>query len=551
MNYALPGGVIEDGWRAVPRNIHVHSNTISNSGSNPNGKLITDIIAAYDAIHGVFPSVLYDGLGEAIANSGLFFDDGTEGMPYGGVDFKEPPFAMDGGDNVCVSNNGNVTLGQLYAGDHSAADLDTPDVLLEHQQDKLMNCAQTSLPVHTVTFGDQVFGCGIDDGKENCGSEFLGDEEGIDEGTGGLTGDGNLDLCGASGSEVNWAALQGANCPNLSDYNLFADAMDPTGIANGGGLPYEMNTALFTDYSTKYRYVFVPGGEAAAYTEREAFDFPVGSVLVKTFAMPVDSSMPGAEGEELLETRLLILRETGWSALPYIWTSDKSDAVLTKAGGIIQQSIVHDGEELTFSYGVPNINQCKQCHQLKGEDDIARFAPIGPKARNLNSDYDYGMGPVNQLSQWVSHGILTGLPADMATVDKVPEYGLLGEGDLMAKSDAEIMGLAKGYLDINCAHCHRPEGNASNTGMVLEFWRPYEGNEQAHGTCKAPTAYGGGHLSHDIVPGDPESSILHFRMDSTNPGDMMPEIGRSLSHDAGVALIHEWIKRLPAAACSG
>ncbi|MFT5790583.1 MAG: hypothetical protein ACI8SJ_002712, partial [Shewanella sp.] len=36
-----------------------------------------------------------------------------------------------------------------------------------------------------------------------------------------------------------------------------------------------------------------------------------------------------------------------------------------------------------------------------------------------------------------------------------------------------------------------------------------------------------------------------------NPGDRMPEIGRSLSHAEGVALINEWIKRLPSASCSG
>ncbi|MBY6225503.1 parallel beta-helix domain-containing protein [Ferrimonas balearica] len=545
MNYAQPGGIIDDGWRAVPRNIHIHSNEITNSGSNPNGYLIEDIIGAYTQIHGVFPAILYDGLGEAVANSGLFAG------PSAMIDYKEPPFAADGSDNVCVSNNGDVSLGQLYAGDHSPATLEVPDILFESSQNKLMNCTQVSLPVHTVTIGDEVFGCGIDDDTAGCdGGETVGNGGSIGEGEGGLVGDGDLSLCEASGSEVNWSALLGANCANLSDYNLFADSANPKGAANSGGMPYDLNSPLFTDYTSKYRYVFVPGGEAAAYDAQEVFDFPVGTVLVKTFAMPDNTATPGNENEEILETRLLIHREAGWSALPYVWNANKDEAVLAKPGSIMNQSVVHKGETIEFDYVVPSLNQCKQCHQYSGEDGIARFMPIGPKARHLNGNYEYADGSANQLTAWTAHGILTGAPADLASIPTVPAFELLGNGDLSGATDAEVMDLAKGYLDINCAHCHRPEGNASNTGLKLEYWRPYEGNEQAHGECKSPVAYGGGSLGYDIVPGNPDESITHFRMAATEPGDRMPEIGRSLAHDAGVDLIREWITRLPAATCS-
>ena len=133
----------------------------------------------------------------------------------------------------------------------------------------------------------------------------------------------------------------------------------------------------------------------------------------------------------------------------------------------------------------------------------------------------------------------------------VPEYQDGDEDNIASMSDTELMAAAKGYLDINCAHCHRPEGNASNTGLKLEYWRSYDEDAGfSHGTCKSPVAYGGGTLGFDVVPGNPEESILHFRMETNDPGDRMPEIGRSLSHDEGVALINEWIKRLPAASCS-
>jgi hypothetical protein len=48
-------------------------------------------------------------------------------------------------------------------------------------------------------------------------------------------------------------------------------------------------------------------------------------------------------------------------------------------------------------------------------------------------------------------------------------------------------------------------------------------------------------LPYDIVPGQPDQSILVYRMASSDPGEMMPELGRSIAHDEGVALMREWI----------
>ncbi|WP_394132643.1 parallel beta-helix domain-containing protein [Shewanella maritima] len=539
-NYGQPGQAIADGWRPTPRNIFIHDNKFENYGAEPKGYLITDIIKAYLFTHGHLPGILYDGLGEMLSNNGT--------AAYLGL--QELPFAEDGSDNVCAQNNGGVSLGRLFA--NSNTDMSIPDTLYEAEQKDLMNCSQVSLPVHTVTFGDEIFGCGVDDDTAGCdGGILVGGGGTIGEGEGGLEGDGDLSLCEATGNAVNWQALEKANCPNLSDYNLFADMKNPTDSPNSGGLPYDLNTPLFTDHASKYRFVFVPGGEKASFSANEAFDFPTGTVITKTFALPANTNNRGIGNEDLIETRLLIKRPTGWSALPYVWTSDKADAVLAKAGAIQGKSVVHKGETLDFDYVVPSMNQCKQCHQFKADaDSNAVFMPLGPKARHLNRDYPYADGSMNQLSKWQDAGILEGVPS-LDMVDKVPQFQDGDETGITTMSDTELMNTAKGYLDINCAHCHRPEGNASNTGLKLEYFRSYDEDAGfSHGTCKSPVAYGGGSLGFDIVPGNPEESIMHFRMETNNPGDRMPEIGRSLSHDEGVALIHEWIKRLPAAACS-
>ena len=56
---------------------------------------------------------------------------------------------------------------------------------------------------------------------------------------------------------------------------------------------------------------------------------------------------------------------------------------------------------------------------------------------------------------------------------------------------------------------------------------------------------GSGGLAFDIVPGQPDRSILAYRIASTHPGIMMPELGKRLVHEEGVALVREWIAAMP------
>jgi hypothetical protein len=102
---------------------------------------------------------------------------------------------------------------------------------------------------------------------------------------------------------------------------------------------------------------------------------------------------------------------------------------------------------------------------------------------------------------------------------------------------------ALAYLDINCAHCHNPAGQAQTSGLFLD-WKTTD--KTAYGFMKTPVAAGrgSGGRQYDIVPGRPDQSILYYRMASTDPGVMMPEMGRKLNHAEGLKLIEEWIKSL-------
>src|SRR5688572_30519202 len=88
----------------------------------------------------------------------------------------------------------------------------------------------------------------------------------------------------------------------LSEYRLFKDGAKQ--IPNDGVVPYDVNSPLFSDYSNKHRFVYVPSGAAADYDPREPFSFPVGSVLVKTFGY-LNDIRDASKGERVIETRLL------------------------------------------------------------------------------------------------------------------------------------------------------------------------------------------------------------------------------------------------------
>jgi hypothetical protein len=60
---------------------------------------------------------------------------------------------------------------------------------------------------------------------------------------------------------------------------------------------------------------------------------------------------------------------------------------------------------------------------------------------------------------------------------------------------------------------------------------------------KRPVAAGkgSGDRQFDILPGDPDGSILPYRVESTEPGVMMPELGRHIADPEAVALLRDWI----------
>ena len=400
-------------------------------------------------------------------------------------------------------------------------------------------------------------------------------------------------LCGTavSGTAINSAALD-VNCPTLDQYHLFADAQDPRSLPNGGGVPYALNSKLFTDHAAKYRVVFLPSGEKAIYKSAEvdgvnaAIQFPVGTVIAKTFAFTDQT----ANTETAIETRLLIKRrgangQVRWDGLPYIWETaadGKRVARLSLGGG--QASASWDFNDVdsgaavkgsTTSYAIPHANQCITCHA--NDDAEAGSAPIGPKVRHLNRPYrsesamasGQALHPVfgvNQIQYWCSNGLMVGCPTDLGVdpstqvatkLERVPVFNKPGDSGHPANSAADLESRVRAYLEINCQHCHNPRGAASNTGLYLDTVRAVD---TSYGICKGVTAAGGtgtGGRDYDIHPGNAGNSVIPFRMGTNDVTARMPPIARSVTHDEAVALVEQWINTVVnesypgAEACTG
>ena len=300
---------------------------------------------------------------------------------------------------------------------------------------------------------------------------------------------------------VNDAAVTGSGYPaTLSAYGFFADiaAQKP----GSGVTPYRLNTPLWSDGAEKLRFVYVPAAAKAVADGPGLLQLPVGSALIKTFKL----------SGKLIETRVLLHRAEGWVALPYVWDADQQEARPTLGGKRIALTGA-DGQPL--SYAVPNKNQCKECHGVAGV-----VTPIGPKTYNLSPEW---------LAAFQQAGKLDRVPV---VAQRIP----LWEG----RDQAPAADAARGYLDVNCAHCHNPQGAASNSGLYLGW---LERDPIKLGLGKRPVAAGrgSGNLDFDIVPGDAEHSILYYRMASLEGGIAMPELGRAKVDPAGLAAVQRWI----------
>lgn len=498
--------------------VYVHDNVLSNGGTNAGDTVLGFIIGSIFAPASV-PDIMLGGWvdGKKIGDGSNFDDDPNFGNHGDLVNLGPIPFTqyVEAGNKVCVKDNAGT-----FANTQMLATPPNPTFDLSNH-----DCTTPVLPAIVIT--------GASDPPVV---------------TDPYTPEEIAALC-TPGAGINWDALV-VNCPNLSDYNLFADPTDPTTAPLQGGVKFDLTMPLFSDYTEKDRYLFLPPDERgitipASWSDDDVFAFPDGTVIAKTFSFT--SAVHGVD--QIVETRLLIKRAGVWVGLPYIWADDGSNAALSIGGGLTHWTDTSVTPAEVRPYWIPSIADCGSCHA-----GVAGDVPVGPKARVLDRDLDYGpgVGVKNQLVHMAELGFLTGLPvadpADLpAAVAELP--GLEGWEDVAPGGAAEDQHafdeIVRAYLDANCAACHSATGRAGFTG----YWLDYDSDpfDISYGLCRRPVAAGSAAmgLAHDVEPGQPDQSILIVRLESNEAAIKMPEIERNVVHQEGVDLLRAWVSSLP------
>lgn len=276
-----------------------------------------------------------------------------------------------------------------------------------------------------------------------------------------------------------------------------------------GLIPYGVNAQLWSDGADKERFLALPDGETIRVAPDGDWDFPEGTVLVKTFLL----------GGRRVETRLFMRHPDGvWAGYSYEWNDAQTDAALL-AGGVTKEV---GGQTWTF----PSRSECMRCHT-----DAAGRA-LGPETSQLNRLLTYPSGTTaNQLTTLEAIGMFdAALGAAPEALPRLPEPG--GEDPLA--------GRARAYLHSNCSNCHRPGGPGGGPAD-LRFEVPLA----EMGVCDVPPERGSLGIADArvVAPGQPERSVLLERMRAPGPG-RMPPLASHVVDGEGVALVEAWIRSL-------
>jgi uncharacterized repeat protein (TIGR03806 family) len=273
-----------------------------------------------------------------------------------------------------------------------------------------------------------------------------------------------------------------------------------------GLIPYDVNSPLWSDGAQKERFLALPDGEKIHVNADGDWEFPVGSVLVKTFLL----------GETRVETRLFMRHPDGvWAGYSFAWNDAQTDATLL-AGSSAKEVA---GQTWYF----PSRAECMQCHTS------AAGRALGPETAQLNRSLRYPEGrTANQLATLEAMGMFD------APLGASPEaLPRLAEPDGPEAPDAR----ARSYLHSNCSNCHRPGGTGGGAAD-LRFATTFTDMR----VCDVTPEHGDLGIAEAklLAPGQPGRSILSARMHALG-ADRMPPVATRQVDTAAVQVVDAWI----------
>jgi len=295
----------------------------------------------------------------------------------------------------------------------------------------------------------------------------------------------------------------------LSDTGIFIDAALRT--PSPRAFRYEPTLPLWSNGSSKERFIVLPEGTKIDNSQRAAWDFPPGTLFFKTFAFDTVD-----EAGLRIETRVIRRTESGYDYHAYRWQADERDADLLSLEVSVGVKILLSEAEM-FNHDVPSSFDCRSCHE--SNDTVV----IGFDELRLNGPRSGEAAP--QLDVLAEAGLFTtALPEDRDTVSH----------------DDALTGEVLGYLHGNCAHCHNRSPQAMS---MLSLEHPVA----LANIVGVPTAGSGQIDGIRVVPGDAAASVLFqaFSHESEDPElQVMPPIGVQRVDAETVELLRDWIDTL-------
>jgi uncharacterized repeat protein (TIGR03806 family) len=321
----------------------------------------------------------------------------------------------------------------------------------------------------------------------------------------GQTLDGEVYVLNLPGGDIQKLTPSGMAMPSTFPQRLSqTGCFDAADVKRPGPMliPYDLNSPLWSDGAEKERFFAIPDGTKIQVTADGDFDFPNGTVTIKTFSI----------GNKRIETRLFMKHPDGqWAGYSYEWRDDQSDADLLPAA----KTKEINGQ--TWLY--PSRSQCLNCHTASAGRSV------GLELAQLNRDFVYPRGVVaNQVSTLNSLGMFSAaLPAMLPRLEPYE-----GNGPIEAR--------ARSYLHSNCSVCHR---NAMGQGP--QDFR-YSLTLSQMNVCNTMPTNGslGINGARLLAPGMPAQSLISVRMKALNTS-RMPPLASSVVHPQGTALIDQWI----------
>lgn len=327
----------------------------------------------------------------------------------------------------------------------------------------------------------------------------------------------------------------------LSQTGLFDSTKDYT-LASGV-IPYDVNAAPWADGTTALRFIALPGLSTLGVHEtnnvqkgdlKGEWSYPEGTVLGKTILL--ETGNRNSTRQQRLETQILHRHRNEWRAYSYIWNEDQTDAILSDGDAFDRSYVVPDPSSVngqrSQSWHFASRTECLLCHTTRGG------SVYGFKVEQLNRDFDYGTATDNQLRTLDHLGIFEKPLGNAASSKRVHRNELPRMASPLDES-ADLTQRIRSYLHVNCSHCHRRGGGGT---AAIEV--PLEVAFEKTRLISRPTQGSFGMIDPWVVaPGDPDRSILIYRMSKTGRG-RMPHFGSRMIDELGLKLLRQWIAQL-------